>query len=711
VLEQRALPSTITVVNDHDAGRGSLRSALERAHDGDRIDFDPRLAGHTIRLTSGPLQVATRVTVEGLGADRLTVSGNHVSRDFEVAAGVTAALSGLALTDGMAADKGGAILNGGALTLRACVLSNNTVSSNISTFGGAVENQGDLTVLDSTFSGNAAASSSSSFGGALDNEGTLTVSGSTFSGNTAYAGGGIVSGILHAATLTVRDSSFLDNSARSANGYGLGGALYLLAGEAAVADSTLSGNSASDGGAVANLATLTVRGSTLSDNSADSPGFFGGGGGAISNSGTLTVADSVLSDNSAAARGEGGGAIANDFQGTLTLWGSVLSGNSTNGDGGAVLNSGTWAAIGRCTFSDNSSTASDGGAVCNESVLTVADSTFSGNSALLDGGAISSGSAFGGVPALRLTVVDSVFSDDTAARNGGGAIANLLGSLSVTGSSFSGCSAYGGGAVWNFIDNTASAAVSDSTFTDNHATAGGAVYNGLIAGFITGELGAIQVSASTFVDNSALNNGGAIHDDAGLVVRTSTFSGNSAANGGAISTSGPASVGLLDQITNSTLFGNRADHSGGAIFHASAAPLLVESCTIDGNVAGSAGGGGIRAQAGAGDLTVHNSIVAANEAATGGQDVNGAILSQGHNLIGTTDGSSGWVDTDLTGTQADPLDPRLGPLADNGGPTLTQVLLADSPALGAGDPALLGTYDQRGVLRQGPVDIGAYQTE
>ena len=76
-------------------------------------------------------------------------------------------------------------------------------------------------------------------------------------------------------------------------------------------------------------------------------------------------------------------------------------------------------------------------------------------------------------------------------------------------------------------------------------------------------------------------------------------------------------------------------------------------------------------------------------------------MSQGYNLIGQRDGSQGWLPSDLTGTSADPLDPLLGPLQDNGGLTLTHAPLLGSPALGAGDPSLDGTPDQRGSLRSG----------
>src|SRR5262249_20968210 len=80
-LEDRALPSTLTVLNLNDAGAGSLREELARAQDGDTVVFAPRLRG-TITLTSGELQVGKDVTIQGPGAGRLAVSGNHDSRVF-----------------------------------------------------------------------------------------------------------------------------------------------------------------------------------------------------------------------------------------------------------------------------------------------------------------------------------------------------------------------------------------------------------------------------------------------------------------------------------------------------------------------------------------------------------------------------------------------------------------------------------------------------
>ena len=80
----------------------------------------------------------------------------------------------------------------------------------------------------------------------------------------------------------------------------------------------------------------------------------------------------------------------------------------------------------------------------------------------------------------------------------------------------------------------------------------------------------------------------------------------------------------------------------------------------------------------------------------GGTFVPGTFASQGNNLIGNTDGSSGWVGSDLTGTSAQPLDAMLAPLGNYGGPTETMALLAGSPAIGAGIAVTGVTTDQRG---------------
>jgi hypothetical protein len=140
----------------------------------------------------------------------------------------------------------------------------------------------------------------------------------------------------------------------------------------------------------------------------------------------------------------------------------------------------------------------------------------------------------------------------------------------------------------------------------------------------------------------------------------------------------------------------------------------VTNCTNFGNTASASGpwygdGGGISNDEGT--LTVANTIVAGNTASNSGPDVSGAVTSLGYNLIGNPSGGSGFVATDLQG-----LDPLLGPLQSNGGPTQTLALLPGSPAIDAGSNALVPAglaTDQRGPgfarFCGAAVDIGAFE--
>ena len=149
-LEDRWVLSTLTVLNNLDSGRGSLRAEIAAAHNGDTIVFAPSLDGQTITLTSGELLIKKNLTIAGPGAGELTVSGNNASRVFEVASKENVTLSGLTISDGaVQAAQGGGILNHGTLTV-----SGSTLSGNSTGIGGGVYNAGALTVSDSVFCGN-----------------------------------------------------------------------------------------------------------------------------------------------------------------------------------------------------------------------------------------------------------------------------------------------------------------------------------------------------------------------------------------------------------------------------------------------------------------------------------------------------------------------------------------------------------------------------
>jgi hypothetical protein len=258
------------------------------------------------------------------------------------------------------------------------------------------------------------------------------------------------------------------------------------------------------------------------------------------------------------------------------------------------------------------------------------------------------------------------------------------------------------------IDNSGSLTLSGCTISDNHVDdQGGGVRNEVGA---TMTLSDCTVSGNVVTYVQGLGHGGGISNWGTMTVTASTISGNTAIWGGGI-----FNVGTMT-VTDSTIRGNSASWGvGGGInndvngyINNAGGILTVTDSTISGNSAGSNGGGlwnGGR---------VLNTIVAGNSSPNG-PDVSGALTSLGYNLIGDGSGVSNLTATDLVGTDAQPLDPKLGPLQDNGGPTQTMALLPGSPAIGAGDPTNAPAYDQRGPgyprVVNGSIDIGAFEVQ
>jgi hypothetical protein len=241
-LEDRWLPSTLTVTSAADSGPGSLRADITAANPGDTIKFAPSLNGNTIQLTSGELDITKNLTIQGPGAGLLTISGNYNPlsltgfRVFEVD-GVTATIAGLTISNGYGARNGtgggggGGILNyGGHLTVSSCTLSNNAAA-----FGGAICNMhyGALTVSDCTLTGNQfTASEGQMGGGGIYNAYvcSASVTDSTLSGNHgphnygtstgdgSYGDGG---GIYNGGWMTLSGSTVTNNTP-----YKYGGGIY-----------------------------------------------------------------------------------------------------------------------------------------------------------------------------------------------------------------------------------------------------------------------------------------------------------------------------------------------------------------------------------------------------------------------------------------------------------------------------------------------------
>jgi len=159
------------------------------------------------------------------------------------------------------------VYNSGTLTLTSSTVSGNSTNSS----GGGVHNSGTLTITSSTVSGNSAAGNG--FGGGVFNSGTLTLTSSTVSGNSA-AGNGIGGGVFNLGTLTLTNTTVSGNSAGGNGGNGRGGGVF-------------------------NSGTLTLTNTTVSGNSAGGNARGGGLFNSGVNSGQATLALSLVSGNTA----------------------------------------------------------------------------------------------------------------------------------------------------------------------------------------------------------------------------------------------------------------------------------------------------------------------------------------------------------------------------------------------------------------------------
>ncbi len=322
-LEERCVPTTFNVTSNADslgsaATMGTLRWAVAQAQNGDTIKIQPQVihyvglngsgslsttVGQDIVLTQGEIVLNHNVTIESTGPVP-TISGDNLSRVFEVAPGANVTLLNLDVT------QGNGVANNPGSAQNPLVWDGD---------GGAILNRGSLVVTDCTVS-----HSSAKDGGGIDNftgVGTLLLVGSTVSNNTAADGGGIYNGF---GTLNIIGGSIQGNRASGAEGDG--GGIY-NAGDL----------SATSGGLAS---TASVIGCTLSSNFATN-----GVGGGIYSAGVLSVYNCTLSSNSATWSGGGVACMG----GTSTIRGCTIENNSAL-FGGGIYSVSYSTSVGGCTF-------------------------------------------------------------------------------------------------------------------------------------------------------------------------------------------------------------------------------------------------------------------------------------------------------------------------------------------------------------------------
>ncbi len=459
-----------------------------------------------------------------------------------------------------------------------------------------------------------------------------------------YRGGGV----FNDSILALSDCGVTSNSCLSGNGGGIFNAGSLL-----IADCVFEDNEAATGGGVSNAGTATIQRSTFRRNE--------GHGGALENSASWALAGTTA---------------------TMMLTDSLFENNRADEVAAAILNSATTRAaavidIARSTFTGNIS-GSSAGALSNEgssldrdrpvwdAVARVSDCVFEGNYSDGSGGAIHNSGGFGGGRGI-VTIARSNFDSNTSGGDGGAIVSE--GGWPLRERGFPG-------------DTSAILTIDESTFRGNSSYSGGAIMARLLSSAADDSI--LRVSGSTLVDNHALEgSGGAIDGHAG-------------------SRSSPGELHI--DVVNSTFVDNSAHNDGGAI--AAAGETSINNCTLVGNSAPT--GSGISSDRRT-QLSYANSIFDNDPVAESCEHASSE--SRGYNLDAgrSCDGATGDIGFS---------DPMLGPLADNGGLTLTMSPLSGSPAIDAGNPGsadpdleVCSDVDQRGVSRPQMLgcDIGAVE--
>lgn len=459
-------------------------------------------------------------------------------------------------------------------------------NSNKGLGGGIYSFDSTLTVTDSTISGNEAKGSTSTI---IYNDGEL-------SSSTLGNGGGGICAVGKKSDVTLDKVTVTGNKATSnvSTNLGAGGGIEAQGGSLTVKGSTISNNEArGNGGGIysAEGNVLDVSGSTIQGNKGDN----GGGihtGEARDPSKTpskATITDTKILENEAIGSGEGGGVYV-----------------GTRAD----------ATLKGCTVANNKSVSTGGGIAAKLSTVTLDDTTVENNQAVNGGGLFHQGLA---VPGSLTLQNGSIIRNNTASSMGGGLFLWGNVGLKSDNSEISGNKAlYGAGiAASQYTANFASPKLElVDTKVNNNGDA-----NTVMGGGIYAASGVTVTSKNTkFLDNTANSGGGILlYLNSSADLNNSEVSGNKATgNGGGVYVY-DATSSLT--ASNGTVFRENSGYRGGGIF-SSGGTVTVEDSTFEKNTATDDGGAIAATQNSS--LTVRNSKVLENKAA----DTAGGILAE-----------------------------------------------------------------------------------
>jgi fibronectin-binding autotransporter adhesin len=611
-LEDRVTPATFLVTNSSDnLLPGSLRYAISQGNlDPGSTILITRQVTTPIKLTRGELAIQANVTIQNDAGAPVTIHQRtrdarvfHVSGSGALAVTITGgnASAPLIITGGSirGANGGGILVDTANSTL---TLNHVQIAGNRALQTGAPNDP------------------TGGIGGGIYSAGSVTLQGSAVVGNRADTGGGGVG--VNAGAVTLTQGSIVGGN-RSRRGEG--GGISVATGSVSLGGgSHVDGNSARDVGgimvgttvAAADTAVSVTGGSTVNGNSStagqrQNPNNLGGGGIAVVALGNVTIDGSQVNGNSTVGMYSGGIVVG---LGSVTVAnGSQINGNRNNGPGGGVAANfgGKVSVSGRSEVNFNTGGALGGGIVNFAGPFGAVE--VSGGSQVSHN-TLTNGETVGRVIAVFLAVADP---------NSG-----LQAFAAATGGS-------GGAAMRRGLDRVGHAARRTARFLKHTLgnvshPLGVLVAGGGIAAFAApvSITGGSQVNGNLSGKNvlgrhhRVIGLGGGIFQLAGQVtIDQSRIDDNQAPRGDG---GGIWSGGVLN-VLSSTVSGNTAAGEGGGLFNASRGQATAQSTTFQGNRASFGGG-----MATAGNLTVLQSIVAANVAAQqgGGIFTNGGTLTQ-----------------------------------------------------------------------------------